>query len=371
MAKFEAEAFLRDVLGADNIRVSGDELRHNCLLMSHQNDYKEPGASLNAEKLLYNCWKCGSGGTLLWLVGEVLQTSSAKARKIIQGSFDALEQSSDQSLMETEKMWAAIPNTDMPRYNLRMLKGWICQTKYLDDRGVSREVQKEMLTGIYKDNKDELSGVSITQPRIVIPHIYEKVLRGWTMRLINDDVQVGTKYKHTSQFPKQNTLYNFDSAKKYDSLVVVESPLSVLRLKSEGIHNVVGTFGAEVNPKQVDLIAMWDEVTLFPDGDRSGYRALRQERRGNVVGLIHNLSARTNLWVVDHGRTGNLDEWGFNNKDAADYTGTELRDLFEQRVSVSTWDFVWRDNVNQEASQSQDRSDYVSLGDIQGDGAWD
>lgn len=347
-AGFAAEAYLRDVLGARNIKAKGDEITHACLLLEHEHDYNNPGASLNAEKLLYNCWKCGSGGTLLWLTEEVLQINAAKARKLIKEHFDSEEIHEETFLQGIERMWTSTSYEAMPRYSLKLIEGMKCYTQYMDDRGITREVQKEMMTGLFKDNKDDIeladgTTVKVTQPRVVIPHIFGGVLRGWTMRLI-DKRQLGNKYKHTGQFPKAMTLYNFDNARKFDDVIVVESPMSVLKLKSVGIHNVVATFGAEINPEQERLLAKFGRVIAFPDGDAAGYRAMRKvDKKGNMLGLVPSLISKTELYVVDHGLV--LDEEGterFNEKDPADYTGEELRELLAAKVPAMRWD--WRDD---------------------------
>lgn len=337
---FAAETFLTDILGAKNIQRRGDELIHACLLPygNHANDYKSPGASLNSEKLLYNCFKCSSGGTLLWAVEEILGIGSADARRLIKGTFDPAEMSEDQFLGELESMWKTIPSEAMPRYSLKIVQAWKRPSKFMDSRGISREVQDEMITGVNLENVDDVGGIMFKQPRVVIPHIFKGVVRGWTMRLI-DYRQIGSKYKHTGQFPKKNTLYNWDDASKYNSVIVVESPMSVLKLKSEGIGNVVATFGAEVNEGQVDLLSKFEEVIAFPDGDLAGYRALnRLGKRGKLYGLVQDLAYRTNMWIVDHGR---LEGDRFNEKDPADYTGEEVKGLLNDRIPAITWD--WRD----------------------------
>lgn len=355
---FEAESFLRDVLGARHVTTRGDELIHACLLPfgGHEHDDKMPGASLNADKLLYNCFKCGTGGTLLWATEEILGITSAQARKLIQGTFNADDISPDTFLQTIEQAWRANGQETMPHYDVKLLDAWRCPTKYLDDRGISREVQREMMTGLNRTNTDKVGDEVVTQPRIVIPHVFKGVLRGWSMRLI-DKRQHGNKYKHSGQFPKSLTLYNYDIAKESNWVVVVESPFSVLKLMTYGIRNVVATFGAEVNDGQVDLLAKWDTVVLFPDGDKAGYRAMsRIDKRGNWAGLVHDLNGRTDVWVVDHGRSGRLID-GFNENDPADYDADEVAKLLEDRVSGSTWDYRFDEGAEIEKQRAKQKSE--------------
>jgi len=333
---FEAEQFLTEVLGARHVTRRGDELVHPCLLREHEHDAETPGASLNQEKLLYNCFKCGAGGTLLWATEEILDIDASKARKLIQGTFQPDEISPETFLNMIEDAWESTPGESMPHYNLSFIENWMCPTNYMDDRGISREVQKEMMTGLNPTSTDKIGDEVLVQPRIVIPHVFRGVLRGWSMRII-DKRQVGTKYKHSHQFPKSVTLYNYDMAKKFDQVIVVESPMSVLKLMTYGIRNAVATFGAEVNPEQVNLLSKWDSVVCFPDGDEPGYRALsHMDRKGNVSGLVHEL--RTETWVVDHGRIGGV---AWNEKDPADYPVEHINTLLALKVPANTWDYMF------------------------------
>ena len=334
---FEAEQFLTEILGARHVIRRGDELVHSCLLREHEHDIESPGASLNQEKLLYNCFKCGAGGTLLWVTEEILDLNSSQARKLIQGTFQPDEISSESFLNTIEQGWSSSAGETMPHYNLSFIESWMCSTHYLDYRGIGREVQREMMTGLNPTSTDRIGKEVIVQPRIVIPHVFKGTLRGWSMRLI-DNRQVGSKYKHSSQFPKRNTLYNYDKAKEFEQIIVVESPMSVLKLMTYGVRNVVATFGAEVNPEQVDLLSKWDSVICFPDGDEPGYRALsNKDRKGNLRGLVHELTTET--WVVDHGNVNGV----FNEKDPADYTAEEVSSLLEAKVTTGNWNY-WFSN---------------------------
>jgi hypothetical protein len=223
-----------------------------------------------------------------------------------------------------------------------------------------------MFTGIDKENTDDVGGDIVTQPRLVIPHFFGGVLRGWSKRKL-ENWQLGPKYKHSHQFPKATTLYNWDNVTGFDTVILVESPMSVLKLKSEGIPNVVASFGADVNEGQADLLTHFKEVILFPDGDRAGYKALRHfDKRGQAQGTIAMLSNRTYLSVIDHG----LVDGKFNEKDAADYSGDELQVLVEGRIPAMVW--KWRDDGIRKASKSE----VVFIGGIlasrgSADGEWD
>ena len=313
---FDAEEFLRDTLGAKNIRRHGDELIHSCLLPFglHRNGDRNPSASFNEDKLVYNCFSCG-GGSLLWATQNILQISKDEALRLLQAKVSPSNFSSSKFIETLEKMW----NTDvediiLPRYSVKMLEPWLCYSQYLDDRKISREVQKLMKTGINFENMDQYSGGWLTQPRLVIPHFFEGELRGWSMRKLVPE-QVGPKYKHTPSFPKDLTLFNYDRARKNNIVYLVESPLSVLAMMSQGIENVVATFGAAVTNRQIEIMRPFERVIVFPDGDKAGYSALLRPK----IGLADRLSKFTDVWVIDHGIENGL----FNRQDPADYDNIE------------------------------------------------
>jgi len=79
------------------------------------------------------------------------------------------------------------------------------------------------------------------------------------------------KFKNTRPFPRNTTLYNYDVASAYDSVVVVESPMSVLYLMSHWTDRVVATFGGHVSARQARLLyGFGDGVYLWPDNDPTG-----------------------------------------------------------------------------------------------------
>lgn len=343
---FQVDAYIADVLGGEVITQRGDEHIMRCLIFDHEHDDATPGASINAEKLVYNCFKCHSAGTLKWLTEQVLGVGSSEARRLIEGKFVEVSKSPQAFLQELEASWDSNPSATMPSYNLRMLEGWLCYAQYLDKRGISHEVQKEMRTGIILDNQDDIGGELVTQPRLMIPHLFGGKLRGWTMRKL-DERQLGTKYKHTGEFPKRHTLFNFDKAREFDTVVVVESPMSVLWMKTCGVHNCVATFGAEINPGQIDLLAKFRQVVFFPDGDRAGYRGLRRSKKGEDLGAVDVLMSRADVAIVDHSRDG------WNDRDAAEYPKDELLQLLGEATPGYLWD--WRDYGVQEIHAGSDR----------------
>jgi hypothetical protein len=273
---FDGEAFLRDVVGAQNIHPDGDEIRHSCPLPfgMHPNGDQNPSASFNKRKLVFNCFACGGMGVVEF-VQTVHDCSEDDAIRLIQrfatpgeieGVYDPASVIADIRARFAEEEWV---KPQIPTFSERIVNRWKCYSAYLDERGVTREVQKEMRTGVDLGNKDKVGSVWLEQPRVVIPHFWKGQLVGWSKRKILAS-QFDPKYKHSPGFPKSLTLYGLDQTDTDEPLVVVESPLSVLRMKSEGFTNCVATFGAAVKEDQARELRAFDRVTIAFDGDSAG-----------------------------------------------------------------------------------------------------
>lgn len=328
----DGEAFLRDVIGARNIEEDGDELRHSCVYPFglHSNGDENPSASFNIEKMVVHCFTCGTGGDIFWFIQTVKDCSQEVAIGILREQLVSEDISSSQLIEELEAAWTNKEDIsfDIPTYSERILKPWICYSPYLDERNITRKVQKRMKTGVDINHKDKVKvktkpgepkkEVIIEQPRLVIPHFWKGSLVGWSKRKLEDE-QKGPKYKHSPNFPKSMTLYGLDIAKKYDSVIVTESPTSVLRLLSEGIGNSIGTFGAALPPEQLEHLRMFDDVILAIDGDDSG--------RHFAEVAYDNLNKFCNVWVVPCEAK----------KDIGDYGRAEIDKMLKDKEPALLW----------------------------------
>jgi len=293
-----AEDVLRDLIGAHEIIYNGDELIHSCKLPfgMHRNGDQNPSASLNRETLLFNCFTCG-GGSIIWLVQNCLDVDRDTAIAELKNFADGVKVVPIEKFIEKlNKMFEEEKSNrvEVPVYNDRILTRWERRTDYLSDRGVSAGVQKEMRTGL-DENRTEIARINgvesmVLLDRVVLPHFIEGKLVGWVARKVQN-VEGVAKYKNSKGFPRGQWLYNMDNARYSPKIIVVESPMSVLVLKSRGIENVVATFGAKVTVSQLELLRNFKEVTVFMDGDAPGWSA-----RSQIVTGLHDF---TKVNVID------------------------------------------------------------------------
>jgi DNA primase len=211
---------------------------------------------------------------------------------------------------------------DYPQENLFQYKNKT--HPYLYERGITDDVIAEMQVGF----DDEHVG-------IVIPHWFQGKLRGWQIRHLAQDAAGNylcptescmkkgkiPKYKNTTDFPKKNTLYNYDGAKAsvqetgLSEIIVVESPFTVLYMKSLGFDPVVATFGS-FTFEQAMLLMPFKLVRFWPDNDKAG-----QE---NVRRAIDSLLRYSNLEIVpvvegEKSDAANLDDSGIRKHLNASY----------------------------------------------------
>lgn len=117
--------------------------------------------------------------------------------------------------------------------------------------------------------------------RAVVPiyDINHKFMVGCSGRSLG---QTLPKWKHSTGFKSENSLYNYWYAKQIikDSgvVVLVESPGNVWKLEEAGIHNSVGLFGSSLADKQKMLLDISGAMTIITimDNDEAGHKASEQ-----------------------------------------------------------------------------------------------
>jgi hypothetical protein len=101
--------------------------------------------------------------------------------------------------------------------------------------------------------------------RLVFPVYFEQELVGWQMRSVPGtfygDLATDVRYYHL--FHKGSYLYNYDQARQYNRIVVVEGVKKALKFP-----NGVATWGSCLSKKQLRLIQTWKEVVMLLDSDK-------------------------------------------------------------------------------------------------------
>jgi hypothetical protein len=130
--------------------------------------------------------------------------------------------------------------------------------QYLRQRGFNDELLSKLLgLGYVSCNSS-----SPARGRLLIPVYMEGQLRGWQARSMDD--QTKPKYLTMPGMRKSQILYNFDFAKRYNYVVVMEGAFDVWRYGPEA----VAIFGHHISDYQQKLLlSTWPHIIICFDSD--------------------------------------------------------------------------------------------------------
>jgi len=120
-------------------------------------------------------------------------------------------------------------------------------------------------------------GKVLTSDSLIFPVVFNGTLVGWQCRFIpgtRHGDKMG-KFRYFHVFKKSEYVFNYDKAKQYDEVIVVEGVKKALKLP-----NAVATLGKCISEKQEQIIQEWKKIVLVLDGeDSTQYKALELQRK--------------------------------------------------------------------------------------------
>lgn len=317
---------LLDEFGAGRVRVRGDELQHNCTLpFGGHSDSNSYAASINYRKLSFNCYVCGYGGSVAWWLacmrGEPTEKTEPWLRKKL-GIGSKLEVGTWLKVLD-DIFNPPIEKKIIPKYPEKILDRWtdwpifhpyLTDPVELGGRGIPEENLARFKIG-YADEDPDFG----YHQRIIVPVFWKGNLVGWQARALAgpaEDPDSGIKYKNSLDFPRDLVLYGDLDARR---AVLVESPMSVLR----HIHQLpmVATLGSNVTPEQIRALEHYDELILFNENDKAGWKMIRH--------LSRELSRKVKINVVPNPYNGDYDP--------ADLDDDTFINLVNDAVPSSVW----------------------------------
>lgn len=267
-------------------------IRHSCLLdrvePHHSHGDANPSAQICVETGSYVCFAYWSGDVfhlIAKLEGE--EFAGETVGRLIFGAHNSASFRKEIDRIFTEPVYSV----DIPSYSDAVLAPWARSHPYMTQvRGISHHTCEALRIGF-----------DPAVNRIVFPHWWQGKLVGWQKRIIPESEDwPGTlypypKYKNSTGFPKSETLYNYDLAKNFRDVIVVESPMSVAKAEDLGLSDMrlaatVATFGAKVSKTQISLLGDFEHVYIWFDDDLAG--------RGGERKLVEGLYRQTKVWVV-------------------------------------------------------------------------
>lgn len=252
-------------LGIDPVQTRGSEILALC--PGHKEitgkEDNHPSWWINAETGAHICFSCGFKGSIWSLIATVQGLKDANglldyadAKDWLYLSFDNISLgSSEDDDQDSESIFKEVPTMGESRLALFTLP----PENALKARGFTYQAAEyhQMLW-------DPKFSNWIT----VIRDPYTNKLLGWQEK--------GFKRRYFRNYPqgvqKSTTLFGLN---RYTGgrMIVVESPLDVVRLESVGISGGVSTYGSMISATQLNLIRGADEIVFALDNDESGLAA--------------------------------------------------------------------------------------------------
>lgn len=290
---------VEQALGIRVVSRSGEEDIARCPLPSHTGGDSNPSFGINRDKLLFNCYACGVGGTIPTLVQQMegideWQEALDWLAPYVEGGVREDPNKFTQHIKRILYLDEEDTPATMPYFNPKVLEAWTDGPfDYWAERGISEITARKLRLG-YATQYTKFNPKTHTEwvgEAAIIPHFFEGNLVGYQARIVGDKPLGLPRFDNTSGFPKADTLYNWDRARgvSQSPVYVVESAITAAYLWELG-KVAVATFGAEVSDTQIQLLRGFPKIVLSCDNDRAGELATRR--------LIKALSRHTVVAVL-------------------------------------------------------------------------
>lgn len=261
---------------AFNLYHTGDSYRGNWKCRSHKCEeiFKSSIIGFIRGCLSKQKYNWSKKGDMTITFSEALDFATEFAKKDLSSIKVSKTQKEKTSFSNTIKLISnntdTATHTGITRNIIR--KNLIVPSKYFISRGFSDNILDKYDVGdCYTEGKEMVN-------RAVVP-VYDndhKYMVGCSGRIIPEG---SPKWKHSSGFRAENTLYNYWYAKEHIKetgvVVLVESPGNVWRLEESGIHNSLCIFGSSLADKQKLLLDISGAMTIIAimDNDEAGKKA--------------------------------------------------------------------------------------------------
>ena len=271
-------------------------------------DDHSPSLVVSRERQMFTCFTCKTSGNVFSFVmkyenvsfPEAVQTVAKKIGYTLKGDFSNFKESKYKKEYEIMDFV-----TKYYTNNINTTSG-INALKYLENRGITKDIIKEFNIGLALDKKDDLYNILLKKNyslqdlsdlglvnkinlnvydtfinRIMIPieNLQGNVV-GFTGRIYNgeEDTAKYLNTKETKIFKKGSILFNYHNARnairETKTVVVVEGNMDAITLSAKGIKNVVALMGVAMSQVQIDTLKKLNvPIILMLDNDAAGLDA--------------------------------------------------------------------------------------------------
>ncbi len=273
---------------------------------------KTPSLSINPKKQIYKCFVCDHGGNALdYLIWAQKFSYNDAVEYLIKASgqnvedFESLfHNRKPRSEKENKLLKVLLESSDIFNYYLNIylddseteIKNFINKRKLTKDvidkfkLGYAPKIDKnnDYISILEKKNNDKstLINASIlndngTHPfyidRLIFPIFDEdNNIVALSGRKINDNNDSLPKYLNSKEsliFKKSSIIYNYNNAKKFDSIIIVEGFMDVISLVKLGYENAIALMGLNISSGIIQKLKNHKEILLCLDNDQAGQNA--------------------------------------------------------------------------------------------------
>lgn len=271
-------------------------------------DDHSPSLVVSRERQMFTCFTCKTSGNVFSFVmkyenvsfPEAVQIVAKKIGYTLKGDFSNFQESKYKKEFEIMDF-----TTKYYSNNINTTSG-INALKYLENRGITKDIIKEFNIGLALDKRDDLYNILLKKNyslqdlsdlglvnkinlnvydtfinRIMIPieNLQGNVV-GFTGRIYNgeEDTAKYLNTKETKIFKKGSILFNYHNARnairETKTVVVVEGNMDAITLSAKGIKNVVALMGVAMSQVQIDTLKKLNvPIILMLDNDAAGLDA--------------------------------------------------------------------------------------------------
>lgn len=250
---------------------------------------KNPSMHLYADNNTYHCFACGTSGDQIDFVQKIKGYDNPKdAAKDICDTFGVIYEDHYVAPDPAYETYTRIFN------KMANLFGYLLQTndcpnpKYFKDRGFSDELIQKYQLGYCPENlkfdtaKDltylkavGLSTITGNCPlagRYIFPiKDYKGNVVGFAGRSLTDRNAKYINTPETQFFQKRKVLFNYQEARKYSTIYVVEGYADALSLIEHGVPNVVALMGTSLTSNHMEMLK-GKNIVLALDSDDAGQK---------------------------------------------------------------------------------------------------
>ena len=272
-------------------------------------DDHSPSFSVHKEKQIYKCFSCGESGNVITFVEKINGVSFEEALKILADRAGIkLDVKTPRKTNQKFEKYYEINDTVNKYFKNNLVSSEGKEAlKYLNDRGIDKDIINEFNIGLATNNKlynmlekkysiNDLVDIDIVkeingkyydtfQNRIMFPIIDENnnIVAFSGRKYLKSDLEDNTlsKYsnsKETIIFKKNLTFYNINNSllniKKSKEIIITEGFMDTIRMSSIGYKNVVALMGTAFTHEHLEKIIKYKcKVILNLDQDDAGVNA--------------------------------------------------------------------------------------------------